>query len=174
MNFRFDKLTIKAQEAVTEAQQNAGAQGHPEIDSLHLLAVMLNGSDGIVTPIFDKIGVQRQQLVSMVKSELERLSQVSGGTAPQPNDSLNKVLPAAADEAAQMQDEYNSTEHQLIAIAKVDSKARKVLQLNAVSSEEIMAALVEIRGSSRVTDQNPEEKKNNIIKNNVIIMTCMK
>ena len=158
MNFRFDKLTIKAQEAVTSAQQNASTQGHPEIDSLHLLAVMLNESDGIVAPIFDKIGVQRQQLVSMVKSELERLSQVSGGTAPQPNDSLHKVLTAAADEAAQMQDEYISTEHLLIAIAKVDSKAQKVLQLNAVSPDEIMAALVEIRGSSRVTDQNPEEK----------------
>ena len=158
MNFRFDKLTIKAQEAVTSAQQNASTQGHPEIDSLHLLAVMLNESDGIVAPIFDKIGVQRQQLVSMVKSELERLSQVSGGTAPQPNESLHKVLTAAADEAAQMQDEYISTEHLLIAIAKVDSKAQKVLQLNAVSPDEIMAALVEIRGSSRVTDQNPEEK----------------
>ena len=158
MNFRFDKLTIKAQEAVTEAQQNTSAQGHPEIDSLHLLAVMLNESDGIVAPIFDKIGVQRQQLVSMVKSELERLSQVSGGTAPQPNDSLHKVLTAAADEAAQMQDEYISTEHLLIAIAKVDSKAQKVLQLNAVSPDEIMAALAEIRGSTRVTDQNPEEK----------------
>ena len=94
----------------------------------------------------------------MVKSELERLSQVSGGTAPQPNDSLNKVLTAAADEAAQMQDEYISTEHLLIGIAKVDSMAQKVLQLNAVSSEEIMSALAEIRGSSRVTYQNPEEK----------------
>ena len=82
MAFRFDKLTIKAQQAVERAQNLAVESGHPQIDALHLLAGLLTESEGIVKSILDKIGTDRAQLSGTVQSELERLSKVSGGGTP--------------------------------------------------------------------------------------------
>ncbi|TVS21154.1 MAG: ATP-dependent chaperone ClpB, partial [Planctomycetaceae bacterium] len=158
MVFRMDKLTVKAQESLGAAQSLASERGNPELDSLHLLAALLEQSDGIVNPILDKIGTQRSQLQSMTESELSRLPRVSGGSAPQPNQALVQVLENAAGEAQSMKDEYVSTEHLLIGLAKTDSRAKSLLNVNAVQPDEILAALQAIRGSNRVTDQTPEDK----------------
>ena len=158
MAFRFDKLTLKAQEAVTAAQSLAADKGNPQIDPLHLLAVLLAEKDGIVGPILDKIGVNRAQLDKIVEAELDHFAKVSGGSPPQLSQELNKVLEAAQREAETMKDEFVSTEHLLLALTKVDSKAKNVLKLNAITDKEVLQVLRDVRGSTRVTDQTPEDK----------------
>ncbi len=158
MAFRFDKLTIKAQEAVQAAQELASQQGNPQIESLHLLAALVTETEGVVKPIFDKIGVNRAQLDRIVTSELQHLPKVSGGAPPQPGPTLVQVLDAAQREATGMKDEFVSTEHLLMALAKVDGKPKNVLQLNGVTERDLLGALRTIRGTQRVTDQNPEAK----------------
>lgn len=158
MTFRFDKLTIKAQEAVASAQNLATEQGHPEVDSLHLLSALERESDGVVGPILGKIGVNRDQLCGMIDAELERLPKTSGGSTPQVSASLREVFEASMREATAMQDDFVSTEHLLVALAKTESKAKQALELNGVREADILSALQSVRGSSRVTDQNPEDK----------------
>jgi ATP-dependent Clp protease ATP-binding subunit ClpB len=99
MNFRFDKLTVKAQEGLAAAQTLAQERGHPEVDSLHLLAALVAQRDGIVKPMLDKIGVNANQLTGLLNSELVRLPKVSGGATPQPNQALLQVLQASLREA---------------------------------------------------------------------------
>jgi len=158
MPFRFDKLTIKAQEAVARAQELASERGHAQIEPLHLLAALLAESDGVISPILERIGVNRRQLERIVEAELGHYPRVSGGAPPQLSRELNQVLEAAQREADAMKDEYVSTEHLLLALAKVDSKTRNVLKLNAVTADDVLKAMQTIRGSARVTDQNPEDK----------------
>jgi ATP-dependent Clp protease ATP-binding subunit ClpB len=158
MAFRFDKLTVKAQEAVQRAQDLAADRGHPEISPLHLLAALLDESEGVVRPLLEKIGVRRTQLHGMVESEIKRLPQVSGGSQPGVGSALKKILDASAEQAAQMKDEFVSTEHLLLALTKVDSPAKNLLQINGLRTDDILQALAAVRGSARVTDQNPEEK----------------
>ena len=104
MTFRFDKLTIKAQEAVSRAQSLATEAGNPQIEALHLLAGLLEESEGIVQPLLQKIGVDLPQLASVVESELKRLPRVSSGASPPIGQSLAKVLQGAQDEAARIKD----------------------------------------------------------------------
>jgi ATP-dependent Clp protease ATP-binding subunit ClpB len=156
MAFRLDKLTIKAQEAVQRAQSLAAEQGHPDIDPLHLLAALAAESDGVARPILEKIGVNVAQLAKMVTGELDRKPEVSGGSQPQPNRQLMAVLESSAKEAATMKDEFISVEHLLLALAKNDSTARNLLELNGVRERDILEALKSVRGSARVTGQNPE------------------
>ena len=159
MAFRFDKLTLKAQEAVTRAQELAANRGHAQIDPLHLLAALLGEQDGgIIGPILERIGVNRGQLDRIVEAELGHFAHVSGGAPPQLSQELNRVLEGAQREADAMKDEFISTEHLLLALAKVDSKAKNILKLNAITDKEVMSVLQAVRGSTRVTDQTPEEK----------------
>ncbi len=158
MAFRFDKLTLKAQEAVTRAQELATDRGHAQIDPLHLLAALLAENDGIVGPILDRIGVNRGQLNQIVQAELGHFAHVSGGAPPQLSQELNRVLEGAQREADAMKDEFVSIEHLLLALTKVDSKAKNVLKLNAVTDKEVLSVLQAVRGSTRVTDQTPEDK----------------
>jgi ATP-dependent Clp protease ATP-binding subunit ClpB len=158
MAFRFDKLTLKAQEAVIRAQELATDKGNAEIDPLHLLAALLDEKDGVVTPILERIGVNRAQLDKIVEAELGHFAKVSGGAQPNAGRELNQVLDTAQREADTMKDEFVSTEHLLLALTKVNSKAKNVLKLNAVTEQDLLKVLQAIRGSTRVTDQNPEEK----------------
>ena len=114
--------------------------------------------EGIVGPIFERIGVNRTQLDKIVEAELGHFAKVSGGAPPQPNSEFNQVLEASQREAETMKDEFVSTEHLLLALTKVESKAKRVLKLNAITEKEILQALQPIRGSGRVTDQTPEDK----------------
>jgi len=158
MAFRFDKLTIKAQEAVAQAQNLAMESGHPEVDALHLLQALLQESEGVVQPILRKIGVNREQLHKMVSAELDRFPKATGGSTPQVSAGLREILERSAREAGAMKDEFVSTEHLLAALTQVDSKAKKILELNGVREADILSALQAVRGSSRVTDQSPEDK----------------
>jgi ATP-dependent Clp protease ATP-binding subunit ClpB len=156
MNVRFDRFTIKAQEAVQRAQRLAAEAANPQIGSLHLLMALLDERDGIVRPILDRVGANVQQLRSILEAELKHLPRATGGAEPQPGRDLVQVLEAAEKNAESMKDEFVSTEHLLLALAKVDSKARESLSLCAVGETEILQALRSIRGSARVTDPNPE------------------
>ncbi len=158
MSVRFDKFTIKAQEAVQQAQQIALDHANPQIEALHLLAGLLAETDGIVQPLLGKVGVNRSQLQGTVESELTRLPHVSGGAGPTVGQSLNQVLVGAQAEASQMRDEFVSTEHLLLALTKVKSTAQGLLQLSGVRDTDILNALRTIRGSARVTDESPEAK----------------
>jgi ATP-dependent Clp protease ATP-binding subunit ClpB len=158
MPFRFEKFTLKAQEAVQRGQELAADAGNPQIDPLHLLSALLGEADGVVRPILDKIGVNRAQLDRVVQGELGHFPKTSGGGSPQPNQSLIKVFEAAQSEAGTMKDDFVSTEHLLLALAKVDSKAKDSLKLNAVTERELLQAMQSVRGNQRVTDQNPEAK----------------
>jgi ATP-dependent Clp protease ATP-binding subunit ClpB len=136
----------------------AADRGNPQLDPLHLLAALLAEKEGIVAPILDRIGANRAQLEKIVEAELGHFAKISGGAPPQPNAEFNQVLEASQREAEAMKDEFVSTEHLLLALAKVESKAKRILKLNAISEKEILAALQPIRGSGRVTDQTPEDK----------------
>jgi len=156
--FRFDKLTIKAQEAVANAQSLASERGHPEIDPVHLLAALVSETDGLIKPILERIGVNRSQLERIIEGELNHFPKVSGGAQPQPSSSLMKVLEQSQREADTLRDDFISTEHLLLALAKVDSKARNILKLNGITDQEILQAMRAVRGTARVEDQNPEAK----------------
>jgi len=158
MAYRFDKFTIKAQEAVQRAQEIASERGNPQIDALHVLAALVEEIEGVVEPILNKIGANRQQLVGLVESELSHLPKVGGGSGPQLGESASRVFEAAQRLAGTMKDEFVSTEHLLLALAQVDSKAKNLLKLNAIDEASILKALQGVRGSARVTDQNPEDK----------------
>jgi ATP-dependent Clp protease ATP-binding subunit ClpB len=158
MPFRFDKFTIKAQEAVQAAVELAGNRGNPQVTPVHLLNALVGEREGIVRPLLEKIGTDRGHLERIVEAELSHLPKVSGGAQPQPDQELIKVFEAATAESHQMKDEFVSTDHLLLALAKVPSKAKNVLRLAAVGEQELLAGLQAVRGQSRVTDQNPEEK----------------
>ena len=158
MAFRMEKLTQKAQEAVQRAQERAQDAGNPNLEPLHLLAGLLDEKEGAVGPVLENIGANRSQLERMVKSELGHLPSVSGGSGPHPSPDLMKVLEASLKEAETMRDEFVSTEHLLLALARIDTKAKNILKLNAIGPDEVLRALKEVRGAARVTDQNPEGK----------------
>ncbi|MEC9116224.1 MAG: ATP-dependent chaperone ClpB, partial [Planctomycetota bacterium] len=158
MAFRFEKLTHKAQEAVAAAQNLASEKGHPEMTPMHLLVTLLDEREGIVRPILEKMGVDCSQLHSITQREMDRLPKMSGGSQPGVNQDLAKILETAAKRADVMNDEFISTEHLLLALSEVESPARKSLTLVGVRENDILAAMQEIRGSTRVTDQNPEGK----------------
>jgi ATP-dependent Clp protease ATP-binding subunit ClpB len=158
MAFRFDKCTIKAQEGLQRAQESAAQHGNPQIDPLHLLSGLISEDEGIVWAILGKVGANRGQLERMVESEISHLPKVSGGAAPTGGEGFNNVLQASAQQAEGMKDEFVSTEHLLLALTKVESKAKSILKLNAIGEGDILKALQTVRGAARVTDQTPEDK----------------
>ena len=156
---RFDKLTIKSQEALAEAQRTADTRGNQVIEPVHLSLVLLNQSEGIVRPILQKLGASPQSLAADIEKAISKLPQVHGGTQSQMGLELKKVFDIAFAEAEKMHDEFVSTEHLLLAIlALKDDPAAKVFQGQGVSRDGVFKALVDIRGAQRVTDQNPEDK----------------
>ncbi len=158
MSFQFEKLTSKGREAVANAQSLAAGKGHPEIQPLHLLDSLLNQSDGIVPSLLKKINVPTEQLIDIVSSELGRSPSSTGSNSPTPSRELQSVLQTAAEIATTMQDEYVSTEHLMLALAKVDSSVKRILDMNAVDEPTLIDAIKQVRGSARVTDENPEAK----------------
>ncbi|HID21386.1 MAG TPA: ATP-dependent chaperone ClpB, partial [Planctomycetaceae bacterium] len=151
MAFRFDKLTVKAQEAVQRAQQVAEDHGHPQLLPLHLLKALADEEDGIVKPLLQKIGVNLSQLSSMVDSEMGRLPKVSGtGTQLAASPAILQVFEAAQKRADLMKDAYVSTEHLLLALTEVDDTAKRLLELNGVEEQDVLHALQSIRGGQQV------------------------
>jgi ATP-dependent Clp protease ATP-binding subunit ClpB len=154
---RFDKFTVKAQEAVVRAQETAQRFEHAEISPLHLLGALLNESDGVFNPLMQKLGVDIDRLKQIVSSELERLPKATG-TQTGMSRSLNEVFEKAQKEADRLKDEYVSTEHLLLALSQVRSESKDILTNLGVKHDAILQALKDVRGGQRVTDQNPEEK----------------
>jgi ATP-dependent Clp protease ATP-binding subunit ClpB len=153
-----DKLTIKAQEAIVEAQSKASSLGNPELDPLHLMHALLQDNEGVVAPLLKKIGASVEKLRSVADSELGRLPKSSGGRQAGVGPSLQKVFESSASAATAMKDEYISTEHLFLGLCRTQNKAGEVLKLLGIDENDILGALQSVRGSARVTDQNPEGK----------------
>jgi ATP-dependent Clp protease ATP-binding subunit ClpB len=154
---RFDKFTVKGQEAVVRAQEMAQSADNAELTPLHLLAALLAEEEGVVRPLLQKMGVNIAQLQTLLAGELQRLPKATG-TQLGMSRATNDVLTQAQKEADRLKDEYVSTEHLMLALASVKSEAREILNVNAVTHDAILAALKDVRGNQRVTDQNPEQK----------------
>ncbi len=158
---RFDKFTIKVQEAIQSAQSLAEGMGHQQIEPEHLLTTLLNQPDNIISPLLQKLGVNPNQVKGTVKGLLDKSPSISGGGTGQSylSPRLKAVLDASFKEASQMRDEFVSMEHLLILMA--DQKGDPLTQALGslgITREALLKALVDIRGSQRVTDPNPEEK----------------
>ena len=145
---RLDKFTIKAQEALQEAQNLALQLQHGELLALHLLSALLTDKEGIVRPLLGKLGADADRIAGLVQSELKRLPSISGGTQLNMAIQTQEVLNAAQKEADRLKDEYVSTEHLLLALASVNSPAKEVLSVMSVSRDAILAALKDVRGSA--------------------------
>ncbi len=161
MAIRWEKLTVKAQEAVQRGNELAAEHGNPELLPLHLLAALLEDKDGIVLPVLEKIGIGPQAVLSETYREIERLPKVSGGGAAQAtlSKAANELLERAFKEAANFKDEYVSTEHLLLAITHLKrDPAQEILARQGATYDAILKALTSVRGSQKVTDQNPEAK----------------
>ena len=159
MNFDFNKLTKKSQEAVQRAAQIAVAAGNPEIRALHLLAALLEETDGNIAPLMEEIGANVGTLKQIVHDETEHLPKTSGGNQqPGVGSELSQVFAKAAEEMSALTDEYISTEHLLLAVSEVPSKALDILKLAAIDRTKILEALSRVRGNHRVSDPEPEGK----------------
>ena len=155
---KFDRFTLKAQEALATAQQIAMAKSHTITSPLHLLSALCSDQAGTVIEILKKIGTNVSRIKEMTESELGRLAQGNSGNQLMPDPAFSQVVLDAQNRADAMGDEYLSVEHLFIALASVQSDAKEILRLNSVTSEQIENAMKEFRGSEKIIDQNPESK----------------
>jgi ATP-dependent Clp protease ATP-binding subunit ClpB len=156
---RLDKFTVKSQEAIEAASQLAGQANQQEIAPEHLLAALLDQPEGVVIPLLQKMGANPALLKDRVEAEIRNIPKVYGGAAqPYLSNALNKLLQKAQAEAEKMKDEYVSGEHLLLALAEEPGKALQILKNSGINRDHILKALVDVRGSQRVTDQDPEGK----------------
>jgi ATP-dependent Clp protease ATP-binding subunit ClpB len=155
---KFDKFTLKAQEALATAQQIAMARSHTIVSPLHLLSAVCEDDTGIVVMVLKKMGANLSRIKDMIESELKRLPQGEAGSQLNAEPAFNQVILDAQNKADAMGDEYLSVEHLFLSLASVASDAKEVLRLNSVTPEQIEKALQEIRGGAKITDQNPEDK----------------
>jgi len=154
---RFDKLTVKTQEAVQAAQGLAAQRSHQQIEPLHLLTALLHQQDGIVPPLFARLGVSPQVFLTDLEHELDKLPKVGGMAQQYLSPASNKVLEDAFAQAATFRDEYISTEHLLLAIAgQQNDPTQEALQRHGVRPDALLKALASLRGSQRVTSPTPE------------------
>src|SRR5271157_264643 len=154
---RFDKMTVKAQEALQAARDVAARHENQSIEPVHLLAALIQQPDGVVPPLLARLGIRTELLNQDLEREIARLPKVQGFAQQNMGRPLNDVLERAFDEADKFKDEYVSTEHFFLAIAGQDrDPAGQLLKKNGASHEPILQALAGVRGSQRVTSQNPE------------------
>ncbi len=156
-----EKLTIKSQEALQTAVDNARRKGNTQVEPLHLLLALLGQKDGVVFPVLQKIGVDINLLQKKVEEQLSLLPSVSGSGAqsgPYLSKRLSDLLDKAEEETKAFKDDYVSTEHLFLAFSDFGGTEEKLLRSNGLDREKILRALTEVRGNQRVTDQNPEDK----------------
>ena len=146
----FEKFTINAQKAVAAAQAVAGELGNSSLEPEHLALALVRQTDSVVPPLLAKVGINARDFEAEALSQVERLAKVSGGTQAALSKGLNEVLTRAEKEAASMKDDYVSTEHLFLALVERG--------LQGIKRNDVLRALTEVRGNSRVTDQNPEDK----------------
>jgi ATP-dependent Clp protease ATP-binding subunit ClpB len=152
------KFTTRSQEAINAAISAAATTGHSQVEAAHLLAALLAQPEGIIHPLLQAVGVAPATVAAGVEAELRKLPAVSGSTvgAPTYSRAALQILAKAADIAAEMKDEFVSTEHLLIATATVDSPASTVLKAAGATADALRGALGSVRGSGRVTSADPE------------------
>ena len=158
---RFDKFTIKSQELIQNSQSMASSHNHQQIEPEHLLSTMLKEPEGIARAMLNKLGVSASDVSSELSIAIDKLPKVSGGAVGDAYISprSKSVLDAAFSEAAKMKDQYVSIEHIFLAISDEKSgKAAGILKRKGITRESILKVLLDIRGSQRITDPNPEEK----------------
>ena len=154
---RFEKMTVKAQEVVQSAQEIAASHENQQIEPIHLLAALVTQADGVVAPLLARLGIRAELLTQEIEREIARLPRVTGFAQQHMGKPLNDVLERAFDEAQRFKDEYVSTEHMFLAIAGQDrDPAGQLLKKQGASHEAILQALTSVRGTQRVTSQNPE------------------
>jgi len=154
---RLDKFTLRAQEAIQAAIEMAERNQNQQVEPEHLLAAMLEQPEGIVRPILGKLGVNVQVVLNDVQAAIARFPRVEGGQqyfSPR----LSQVFTATQKQADKMQDEFNSTEHLLLAIVdEKDGEAGKVLRQHGIKRDDLLKVIEQMRGGSRITDQNAEQ-----------------
>ena len=156
---RFDKFTLKAQQAVQGAQELAQTMSHGQIEPAHLVRTLLAQEEGLVRPVIKKLEVDPQKVIQGIDDILTKFPRVSGASQVYVSPGLNQILDEAFKLATQMKDEYVSTEHLFLALAKAkDSDVGRLFSSMGLSYDAIMQSLAALRGSQRVTDQSPEEK----------------
>ena len=159
MAIRWEKFTVKSQEAVQSASHLATENGNPEILPLHLLSALIEDREGIIVPVLEKVGVPTAQLRAKIEDAVGKLPKVSGGGQPTTSSALNKVFERAFKEADQFKDEFVSTEHLLLALSEQKNDgAQLLLATFGATHDAILKSLTSVRGTQRVTDQNPEAK----------------
>src|SRR5205085_2200888 len=149
MAIRWDKLTVKAQEAIQAASSEAAEHGNPEILPLHLLAALATDREGIVAPVLAKVGTSADVVLKDARAEIANLPKVSGGGAqPSLSANLSKAIDHSFKEADHFKDEYVSTEHLLLAIAQQKGEAaQKILAQHSATHDAILKALTGVRGN---------------------------
>ncbi len=160
MAMRWDKFTLKSQEAIQRASSLANENGQPEVLPLHLLTALVEDKEGIILPLLQKIGVSTDQLLASTQQAIAGLPKVTGAASEAGlSAAMQKVLNEASKEAHDFKDEYVSTEHLLLALAQIKKDPAQLLLTSAGATREaILQALTSVRGNQRVTDQNPEGK----------------
>src|SRR3954451_9186910 len=154
---RFDRLTIRGQEAVQEAIGVAEKNQDQQVEPEHLLAAMLDQKEGVVKPILGKIGANIATLATDLEAAIAKFPQVSGGQQYF-SSRTNTIFQDAQKQAEKMQDEYVSTEHLLLVIsAEKTGDAGRILRSNGVTHEDLQKAVDEMRGGAKITDPNAEE-----------------
>ncbi len=161
-----NKFTLNAQNALQTAQTLAGDYGHQQLDNEHLFLALLRQEESVVAPILKKIGLDPVVLDRELDKDLSGLPKVSGDTQVYASPRLTKALDAAQKEADKMKDEYVSTEHLLLALLDAPAASghpegwgvKKLMKNHSLSREKVLSAMAEVRGNTRVTDQNPEAK----------------
>ncbi|MCL5072890.1 MAG: ATP-dependent chaperone ClpB [Actinobacteria bacterium] len=156
---QFEKLTIKTQEALSRAQSIASENGHQSIEDIHLMAALLEQKDGVIISILAKQEINIEEFTKKVWDDIKKFPKISGQNIQiYLSNALNDILNSAAREAEQLKDDFISTEHVLIALSESKGKIGELLRQSGVTKDRVFKILVEIRGSQRVTDQNPEDK----------------
>src|SRR5215469_8929989 len=160
MAIRWDKFTLKAQQAIERANAVASEHGNPEIVPLHLLAALVEDREGIVPPVLEKIGIGPEGVLAEIYRAIEQLPKLSGAAAQASlSQAANQLLDRAFKEADSFKDEYVSTEHLLLAATDLKrDPAQEILKSHGATHDAVLQALTAIRGSQRITDQNPEAK----------------
>src|SRR5215472_9253784 len=159
---RIDRYTQKMQEGLQAAQDLASQLNNSEITNEHFLSALLDQSDGIARPLLEKIGANVDHLQERLRTDLERRPKIHGSSADlRISNELRTVLDSAEKEMTKLKDEFTSGEHYLLALAGVPQSgipAAKLLKDVGVMRDNLMQGLQQVRGSQRVTDQNPEGK----------------
>ena len=155
---RPDRFTQKMQEALSAAADITSKLHQQEIGNEQFLLALLDQSEGVAVPLLQKVGVSTARLREQLDAELARRPKVTGGAQPHIGSDLRQTLDAAEGVMEKLKDEYLSAEHYLLALSQGSDSAAKLLKADGATHDKLMKALVEVRGSQRVTDQNPEEK----------------